>query len=463
MTIDGVRFKRADPKKGEVPGTTAKVVLEGKTTPNAEVVVENKSQAPFAPADASDVYVHAKAGADGSFAVELPAARDGDQFRLKSGASTVRVRLKEIESIDGRAPVVRQQGIRLVPDGDGFRFSNVSKNDVIGAAGNQLILTNSRTKEVTTFILDEEGRLPRDARLTGQRGDTWQVSTSDGVTRVDTGFGYLMAPPADASAEPRPTSQTQNATMGPLTGPLFGVGGPAPRTAVQGELGDCWLVAACDAIASTNPEHLRNIIKENKDGTYTVTFQRFDHDKGRYLADEVTVTKQVYLRGSKPLYGSSSVGDIWFPIVEKAYAQWKGGYDGVRAGYPFEAFEAILGAAGRHFDCDATPADAMWLALKKRSAAHEAMVTWSRVETPTLPFANTGVMGDHAYSILGVEERGGERYVKVRNPWGSNPWSVRNNTLGIIGDKDVLEVPLAVFMKLYGGLGSAPTAPRGVA
>lgn len=463
MTIDDVRFKRVNLPTTAPPGTAGRVVLEGKTTPNSEVVVENKSQAPFAPADGSDVFVHAMAGADGSFSVELPAARQGDQFRLQSGASTVRVRLRDIEAIDGRAPVVRQQGIRLVADGDGFRFTNVSKNDVIGAAGNQFILTNARTKEVTTFTLDEDGRLPKGAHIKGQPGDTWPVSTSDGVTVVDSGCGVLVAPPADPTAEPRPASQAQNALMGRLKGPLFAVGGPAPRTTLQGQLGDCWLVAACDAIALANPDHLRDIIKDNKNGTFTVTFQRFDHDVGRYVAEPVTVSDQVYMRGDKPLYGSSSTGDCWFPILEKAYAQWKGGYDGVRSGYPFEAFEAILGAAGRHFDCDATPADAIWLALKKRAAAREAMVCWSRVETPALSFANSGLASDHAYSVLGVEERGGERLIKLRNPWGSNPWSARNNQLGIIADKDVLEIPLATFMSRYCGLGCAPTTPRGVA
>ncbi|MCC7072090.1 MAG: hypothetical protein IT383_12250 [Deltaproteobacteria bacterium] len=466
MSLDGVRFKRSNPTP---PGKTEeppKVVVEGKAAPNAEVLIENKSLASFAPAGEADTFVRARAGADGSFSAELPGAREGDQLKLRSGASVVGVRLKNVEALDGRPPVVRQQGIRLIPDGDGFRLTNVCKSDVVGEPEQQLILTNARTGEVTTFTLDDEGKLPRGARLAGKPGDTWPVSTSDGTHLVSSAFGVLLAPPADATAEPLPTARTAGARLAPLSGPLF-VGGPDPRTIKQGELGDCWLLAACDALCATNPQRLRDMIRDNGDGSYTVSFQRFDHERQRYVSEEVTVTNQVYVKpgygGDKPLYGSSLAGDTWFPILEKAYAKWKGGYEGVNGGYPFEAFEAMLGAAGRHYDCETMPREALWAALNKKSKAKEAMVTWSRVETPTLPFANSGLASDHAYSVLGTVEKNGERYVKVRNPWASNPWAAQNNRLGIVADKDVLEVPLALFAKMFVGVGAAPTGGGGVA
>jgi hypothetical protein len=257
-------------------------------------------------------------------------------------------------------------------------------------------------------------------------------------------------------AEPRATASHTTAQRIELKGPLFVDGGPKPRTVTQGEIGDCWLVSACDTLAQVAPNKLRDIIKDNKNGTYTVTLQRFDHELDRYVKDEVTVTNQVYSKyGSKPLYGASTAGDIWFPILEKAYAQWKGGYDGCRSGYPYEAFEALLGAEGRHFDCDATGSDAMWAQLRKREKS-EAIVAWTRVDSNEVPFGNTGLVGDHAYSILGTREENGERFVKVRNPWGSNGWAAKNNNVGIKSDDDVLEVPIAVFTKFFGGVGCAP-------
>lgn len=457
MTLDGVRFKKVEVPAGEKP----RVVIEGKAAPNAEVVVENQSVGVFAPGITPDRYVRAKAGADGSFSVEVPAPREGDHVGVKSGGKAYATRLKEIEAIDGRPPVVRQQGLRLLPDGDGFTFTHVCKSDVVGEPHQTFTLTHTTTGEVTSLTLDNDGRLPKDARVKGALGDLWNVSTSDGAHNVTSGCGVLLAPPADPTAEPRATTMHPNAQLGELKGPLF-VGGPDARTVIQGEIGDCWLVSACDAICKTNPGKLREIIKDNGNGTYTVTFQRFDHEKQRYVKDEVTVTNQVYLRGGKPLYGSSSTGDVWFAILEKAYAQWKGGYDGCRSGYPFEAFEALLGNAGRHFDCDATGTEALWRQLQKRASTN-AMVTWTRVDTAEVPFVNTGLAGDHAYSVLGVSDVNGERMVKVRNPWGSNGWVARNNRVGIKADNDVLEVPLAVFARFFAGVGCAPCAAAAVA
>lgn len=124
MTIDELKFRKIDVPAAPAP----KVVLEGKTEPNSDIVIENKSMAVFAPTDTADTFVHAKAGADGSFSVELPTAREGDRVVVKSGASAIGLRVATVESVDGRPPVVRQQGLRLVPSKDGFAFAQVCKS-----------------------------------------------------------------------------------------------------------------------------------------------------------------------------------------------------------------------------------------------------------------------------------------------------------------------------------------------
>ena len=35
-------------------------------------------------------------------------------------------------------------------------------------------------------------------------------------------------------------------------------------------------------------------------------------------------------------------------------------------------------------------------------------------------FANTGVYGDHTYTVLDAFEKNGVKYLKVRNPWGES-------------------------------------------
>lgn len=458
MTIDKLKFRKVDTTPSIA---TPKVVLEGSAAPNSEVVVENKSMAVFAPTGigAADTFVHAKAGADGSFSVALPAAREGDRVVVKSGASAILLRIANVETVDGRPPVVRQQGLRLVPSKDGFSFMQVCKSHTVGEPGQVFRLTNVRSKEEVTFTLDDDGRLPKGARLGGSAGDSWSVATSDGTHNVTSGCGLLVAP--SSAKEPAAAAQANPQVM-TLLQPLFVDGGPTAASVKQGQIGDCWLVSACDAMASMKPARLRNIMKDNGDGTVTVTFQRFDHEAHKYAAEKITVTREVYCAGSgafqAPLYGKSLKGEAWFPLLEKAYAQWKGGYDGIRSGYPFEAFEAILGAGGKHFDLDVGAPDAVWSALLKQSRRGEAMVAWSRLDTPTFSFSNTGLVGDHAYAVLGAEQRGDERIVRVRNPWNSNSWGAHNGPLQMTQlDGGILEMKLDVFMKYYAGYGAAPT------
>jgi hypothetical protein len=442
MTIDKLKFRKLD-----VPSTT-KVVLEGKAAPHSEVVVENKSMAVFAPTETADTFVRTKAGEDGSFSVELPTAREGDRVVVKSGASAIGLRVANVESIDGRPPVVRQQGLRLVPANDGFVFTQVCKSPTVGEPGQIFRLTNVRTREEVSFTLDDDGRLPKNARVGGQAGDAWSVSTSDGTHDVTSGCGLLVAP-SDAK-EPAAAAQAKKSTF-TLRDPLF-TNGPSAKSVKQGEIGDCWLVSACDAIATTKPERLRNMMKDNGDGTVTVTFKRFDQDASKYVDEHVTVTREVY-GSSTPVYGKSLTGEAWFPLLEKAYAQWKGGYDGIRSGYPFEAFEAILGAEGKHFDLDVGTPDAVWNRLLKQTRKGDAMVAWSRVDTPALSYSNTGLVGDHAYAVLGAEQRGEERIVRVRNPWNSNNWGDQLKMTRL--DGGILEMKLDVFMKYYAGYGAA--------
>lgn len=465
MSIDKLKFRKLDvpsPRTDTGATTSApKVVLEGKAEPHSDVVVENKSMAVFAPVGSADTFAHAKAGADGTFRLELPAAREGDRVVVKSGASAVGLRVANVETVDGRPPVVRQQGLRLVAQKDGaFAFTQVCKSQTVGEPGQMFRLTNVRTKEEKTFTLDDDGCLPKGARLGGAAGDSWSVATSDGTHNVTSGCGLLVAPssakePAAAALAKKPMMTMQH--------PLFVNGGPHATSVKQGEIGDCWLVSACDAIASAKPERLRNIMKDNGDGTVTVTFQRFDREASKYVDEHIKVTREVYCTGGSPpyqapAYGKSLKGEAWFPLLEKAYAQWKGGYDGIRSGYPFEAFEAILGAEGKHFDLDVGTPDAVWNGLLKQTRKGEAMVAWSRLDTPTFSFSNTGLVGDHAYAVLGAEQRGDERIVRVRNPWNSNNYGAHNGVLKMTQlERGILEMKLDVFMKYYAGYGGAPT------
>jgi len=61
-------------------------------------------------------------------------------------------------------------------------------------------------------------------------------------------------------------------------------------------------------------------------------------------------------------------------------------------------------------------------------------------------YTNTGVYANHAYSVLGVEEKNGEKFVKLRNPWGQSEYGNDGKNDGFFS------LPLSKFTELYSSL-----------
>ena len=61
------------------------------------------------------------------------------------------------------------------------------------------------------------------------------------------------------------------------------------------------------------------------------------------------------------------------------------------------------------------------------------------------PYAATekGIVEDHAYTLLGTEEKNGQQLVKLRNPWGSGEPGRDGK------DDGTFTMPVEQFMKAY--------------
>lgn len=430
MPISNLKFTR----------TGDQVVLEGDAAPHSELEAENLSAAPFGPSTHTDTFTRTRAGADGHFRLPVASGKEGDRIRLRgrtaTGVDVTAARVAGIARVDGRRAEVAQQALRLVPRGDeGFSFTSVSKNPRLSEPGTVLRFTNLRTGDAATFVLDDAGLLPADARLAGKAGDTFEIAATDGRINPDlsASWSYLVAPPdlrAGEIFEPPLGHKDAGRPVVPLLqacpGDLF-VDGIDADDPLQGALGDCYLVAGVSAIAAVNPDAIASLFEENDDRTVTVRFGSYDRDRGVYVDVPITVTRRLYTRGGQPIYGASSNStetgkmEVWFPLLEKAYAAWKGGYDAIRGGYACEVFEAILGVEGRHFDPAAMGADAIWSQLCRAVRQGDPVMAWTHPDSTERPFVNSGLVADHGYSVRGVEEEGGKRWVKIRNPWGSRP------------------------------------------
>jgi len=115
-----------------------------------------------------------------------------------------------------------------------------------------------------------------------------------------------------------------------------------PSDAVQGNIGDCFFVTSLAVTAEQNPDLIKQAVQQNSDGTYTVTFYKEsggflgigssvqpvkikvtpDFPSGERVKDGKTSPVNPHISSNDASGGKQ---ELWAMVVEKAYAQWKGG------------------------------------------------------------------------------------------------------------------------------------------
>jgi hypothetical protein len=98
-----------------------------------------------------------------------------------------------------------------------------------------------------------------------------------------------------------------------------------------------------------NPLFIRDLVKENPDGTVTVTFKEPQGDNA-YKDTPVTVTPNIPARmrnqTAKSTTGTNSENEL-ISLIVKAYAKWKGGYQNINMGDPSSAFSDLTGKSSQ--------------------------------------------------------------------------------------------------------------------
>ncbi|KAA3678062.1 calpain, invertebrate [Paragonimus westermani] len=236
--------------------------------------------------------------------------------------------------------------------------------------------------------------------------------------------------------------------------PEFITGGASRFDVRQGELGDCWLLAAI-ACLSMHKNLFEQIVPEDQSFTseYCGLFRFHFWHYGEWK--EVVVDDRLpTVRGSLIYIHSTEKNEFWSALMEKAYAKLCGSYEALKGGTTSEALEDFTGGIAEMFELrDKCPPDLLKIMLKSQERcslmACSIQADPNRIEAE-LP---NGLIMGHAYSVTSVKvvnvsipgRSGDIPLVRVRNPWGNEAewkgaWSDKSREWSLLSDATRREV-----------------------
>ncbi|XP_073466627.1 calpain-3 isoform X3 [Aquarana catesbeiana] len=253
--------------------------------------------------------------------------------------------------------------------------------------------------------------------------------------------------------------------------PEFIIGGANRTDICQGDLGDCWFLAAI-ACLTLNEKLLFRVIPpeqnftENYAGIFHFQFWRYG-DWIDVIIDDCLPTFNNQLVFTK----SSQRNEFWSALLEKAYAKLHGSYEALKGGNTTEAMEDFTGGVTEFYEIKDAPKDLFKIMKKAFERGSligcsideanglsygisppdmgQALIRMIQSEGDKQPALEgkglepkpsvaivpaqfetrmaSGLVKGHAYSVTGVEETTFKadkvKLVRLRNPWGQVEWN----------------------------------------
>ncbi|XP_050080168.1 calpain-A-like isoform X1 [Anopheles maculipalpis] len=239
-------------------------------------------------------------------------------------------------------------------------------------------------------------------------------------------------------------------------GPEFFVEGFSRFDVQQGELGDCWLLAACANLTQDHKMFLRVVPDDNSfEDDYAGVFHFRFWQYGKWV-DVVIDDRLPTYRGQLIYMRSSEQNEFWSALLEKAYAKLHGSYESLRGGTTCEAMEDFTGGVAEMYDLkDQTPPNLF--EIIEKGFKRNSMFGCSIEADPHVLEAETpeGLIRGHAYSITKIQmvdietpgRSGKIPLIRLRNPWGNEaewngPWSDKSAEWRYIPDEQKQELGL---------------------
>mmetsp|Transcript_8619 Transcript_8619/g.16486 ORF Transcript_8619/g.16486 Transcript_8619/m.16486 type:complete len:1141 (-) Transcript_8619:44-3466(-) len=207
--------------------------------------------------------------------------------------------------------------------------------------------------------------------------------------------------------------------------PALFYGGAVYDDIIQGALGDCYFLCALSILAERE-DLIEQILLEKKlnhAGCYGARFFKNGQATEVIIDDLVPVIQNK--KGFRPAFSTARGGEMWVAFIEKAWAKLHGGYHHIERGDTGQALHELTGAPTEFVEITKKDKDGkkFWEALQEAQKKNWLMCVGTDQEPDVELEDIFGIVEEHAFAILKVQEYRGHQLLKLRNPWGRTEWN----------------------------------------
>jgi hypothetical protein len=218
-----------------------------------------------------------------------------------------------------------------------------------------------------------------------------------------------------------------------LRPPKFIVDTISPDDVNQGMIGDCWMLSSLSSLSDV-PEYVKRVIPldqtfDNEDcGLFHFRFWKLGTWYDVVIDDRLRINPTNY----ELWYAEGrnhNVNEFWVPLLEKAFAKFKGSYSNIEGGFPNNALINFTGGMSERIQSKVNAHgafcynDKLWDKLFESfysGAILNSVITKETYDpNPREGLLPNGLYKGHAYSIIGVydfTDAGNGIYEKLRYP-----------------------------------------------
>uniref|UniRef100_A0A8C0WEG2 Calpain-9 n=1 Tax=Castor canadensis TaxID=51338 RepID=A0A8C0WEG2_CASCN len=271
--------------------------------------------------------------------------------------------------------------------------------------------------------------VPKDARVTHSSGQSFE-QLRQGCLQTGSLFDADF-PASNASLFYSERPQVPFVWKRPgeiVENPEFILGGATRTDICQGELGDCWLLAAIASLTLNEKALARVVPQDQSFGLGYAGIFHFQFWQHSEWLDVVIDDRLPTFRDRLVFLHSADHNEFWSALLEKAYAKLNGSYEALKGGSAIEAMEDFTGGVAENFQTRDAPEDFYQIlgkALKRGSLLGCSIDIRDAADSEArTPF---GLIKGHAYTVTGIDQVDfqGQKVelIRVRNPWGQVEWN----------------------------------------